>query len=220
MKERHEAEARRGAEPRGPELSVVKGGLPGADVPGAPTPAVDAELVERARQGDSEAFEALVRRHLAAALASARPLVRTDEDAEDVCQDAFVRALERLEDCREPERFRSWLISIVRNRAHNVRKYQRRREMDDLETTVAAARDRPDRDLDQAELGRTLSWALAQLTEKQRAVVLLHDYEGWRHAEIGQRLGMSAGACRFSLHSARKRLRTLLADRGDGEWTP
>ncbi|MCH7729611.1 MAG: sigma-70 family RNA polymerase sigma factor, partial [Planctomycetes bacterium] len=75
----------------------------------------DATYVARARRGDASAFEALVRRHYRVAYAVALALLSNNMDAEDVCQDAFLKALERLDDCREPDKFASWLLRIVRN---------------------------------------------------------------------------------------------------------
>src|SRR5262249_56976677 len=74
-------------------------------------------LVVRAQRGDAPAFAALVRRFLRAAYAVALAIVRRRADAEDVAQDAFVLALERIGSCREPARFAGWLLTIVRNRA-------------------------------------------------------------------------------------------------------
>src|SRR5207253_2520722 len=80
----------------------------------------DAELITRTLAGSEAAYAALVRRHYRAAYAVA--LARTGEraDAEDVCHDAFIRAAERLEECRHRDRFAAWLCTIVRNVAHNT----------------------------------------------------------------------------------------------------
>lgn len=172
----------------------------------------DADLVERARVGDGEAFGALVRRHLAIAFATARPLVPTDEDAEDVCQDAFIKALERLEDCRDPEHFRAWLLTIVKNRAHNYRKYLNLRRTEELDPEAVSGANTPERTLEQVEIRARATTAVNELTELQRSVLILHDYEGWKHAEIGERLGISEGGSRFHLHAARKRMRGLLPE--------
>ena len=85
----------------------------------------DGVLVERAREGDPEAFDVLVRRHLGSAYAVAVSVVLEPADAEDVCQDAFLTALEQLDRC-QPERFAGWLLTIVRNRAIS---WQRRRKV-------------------------------------------------------------------------------------------
>ena len=65
----------------------------------------DGILVARVRLGDSKAFDQLVRRHLRLAHSVARSTLENPDDADDVCQDAFIRALERIDDCRDPERF-------------------------------------------------------------------------------------------------------------------
>ena len=80
----------------------------------------DALLVRRARRGDAAAFEALVRKHYRAAYAIAFGVLGSAMDAEDACQDAFVKALERLDEIRDPNRFGPWLQQIVRNRARNL----------------------------------------------------------------------------------------------------
>ena len=174
---------------------------------------VDAALVRRARRGDAEAFEALVRRHLKVAYPVALSRVSDPHDAEDVCQDAFITALEKLDSCERPEHFRAWFLTIVRNRAHNFRQYQEVRRTQPLEHVAASTtRDDPARDAERLHMRERISEALVELTDLQRQVVVLHDYEGWKHKEIGERLGMSPGASRFHLHVARKRLRGLLAD--------
>lgn len=172
----------------------------------------DAKLVEKVRRGDSHAFDTLVRRHLAAAHGVAMNQLGNANDAEDVCQDAFLSALTNIEQCREPAQFRSWLLAIVRNRAHNYRSYQRVREARPLDAGVQiASPDDPSRSAERVELRERMSEALAELTGTQREVVLLHDYEGWAHGEIAERLGISHGASRFHLHVARKALRARLS---------
>jgi RNA polymerase sigma-70 factor (ECF subfamily) len=168
------------------------------------------ELVQRARAGDAPAFEELVRSHYRAAYATARALTGNTMDAEDVVQDSFIRALERLDDC-EPERFAGWLLAIVRNRAHNVRDREQVRTGTAIEDVDPAGPDRTDRRTERGELRGTLEGALAELSPVQREVVLLHDMEGWRHREIAEALDMSEVMARQHLFQARKRLRELLS---------
>jgi RNA polymerase sigma-70 factor (ECF subfamily) len=167
-------------------------------------------LVRKARRGDAVAFEGLVRRHYRAAYSVALAILGSAMDAEDVCQDSFVRALERLEDCRNPGRFVAWLMQIVRNRARNYIDYRRVRETVDLDVVAASGGDRTDDGVEQGELRETLQQALAELTELQRQVVLLHDLEGWKHREIAESLDVSEVASRQHLLNARRRLRELL----------
>jgi RNA polymerase sigma-70 factor (ECF subfamily) len=167
-----------------------------------------ADLVRRARDGDGDAFADLVRRYLRAARAVALAELGEPFDAEDACQDAFLVALERLEECRRPERFGGWLIQIVRNRARNIRRSQRVRMSVPLDQVASSA---PGPSAERVELRDRLRQALAELPSVQREIVLLHDLEGLRHAEIAEVLGLSPGASRVSLHRARAALRAALA---------
>lgn len=172
----------------------------------------DAELVARVRAGDERAFEQLVRRHLRMAHAVARSKLSGDtDDADDVCQEAFLTALKRIEDCRDPARFGSWLASIVRNKAHNYRSYLAVRQAAPLES-IASVRSSDDssEEVEREELEAGIREAMTHLTELQRAVFVRFDLEGWNHGEIAEELGISAGACRFHLHSARRTLRDRL----------
>ena len=170
----------------------------------------DATLVDRARRGHPEAFEALVRRHFKKAYTVALASLSNGMDAEDVCQDAFLKALERLDDCREPDKFASWLLQIVRNRAHNFRDYRRVRAAVSIERTgVAGPEDASDGAV-QADLRTRLERALGRLSDMQRQVVLLHDLEGLKHREIAERIEISEGMSRQHLFNARKTLREVL----------
>lgn len=179
----------------------------------------DSRLVERARAGDARAFGELVRRHLKTAHAVALGVLGNPADAEDVCQDAFLVALERLEECREPPRFVAWLLRMVRNRALNALESRALRQGEPLdqvaEAASAAKGDDPGREAERSELRDRLLTALAGLPPAQREVVLLHDLEGWRHREIADLLGTSEGATRVRLHEARRTLRARLAEGGN-----
>ena len=170
----------------------------------------DAQLVERVRRGDAAGFDALVRRHYRAAYVVALSLLGDQMDAEDVCQDGFIKALERIDDCGKPARFASWLLQIVRNRAHNFRDYRRVRTGVPLEVTDRAGRADSAREVEQNELRDRLQDALGDLSEVQRQVVSLHDLEGWRHHDIAESLGLSEGMSRQHLFTARKGLREKL----------
>ena len=170
----------------------------------------DATCVARARTGDAEAFEVLARRHYRAAYAIALGVTGTPMDAEDVCHDALLRALERLEDCRHPDRFGAWLGQIVRNLSLNLLRSRSLRDgpsVDDLELS------RPSASVDRAErmeLRERLEAALATLDATKRQVLLLHDLEGWRHKAIAAQLGCSEGMSRLHLFHARRAVRALL----------
>jgi RNA polymerase sigma-70 factor (ECF subfamily) len=176
----------------------------------------DAELVRRTRAGDAAAFDQLVRRHFRSAYTAALSVMRNTMDAEDVCQDAFVRALERLEECREPARFGAWLGQITRRRALNALDARRVRSTEPLEPDVAPGPDDAARDVERAELGGQLLAALARLSETQRTVVLMHDMDGRTHREIADMVGCSEGMSRQHLFAARRLLRGHLGETRDG----
>ncbi len=134
-------------------------------------------------------------------------------DAEDVCQNAFVRALERIDACEQPDRFAGWILQIVRNRARNFRDYRRVRMAEPLETAVVASTVSTADDVERGELRDLLEGALGALTPVQREVVLWHDFEGWKHREIGEALEISEGMSRQHLFAARRALRERLGSR-------
>jgi RNA polymerase sigma-70 factor (ECF subfamily) len=180
----------------------------------------DAALVGRVRDGDRGASDRLVRRHLRAAHALAASILDSEDDADDVCQDAMVTALDRIEQCKDPRRFEGWLMAIVRNcafarlRAPGVK---RREALDD--TSVGSNGRNPEHEAMHAELMRDVQCALTTLTELQRRVLVLHDLEGWRHSEIGDELSISTGSSRVLLHKARRALRSALGPRHAEETT-
>ena len=175
----------------------------------------DGELVHRCRTGDAAAFEMLVGRHYRATYAVAFAVMRNAMDAEDVCQDAMVRALERLEECREPDRFGAWAGQIARRQALNARESRRVRDTAAFGAdTVAGAYD-PAREAENDELRTRLLTALDLLSAIQRSVVLLHDHDGRTHREIGRIVGCSEGMSQQYLFAARKILRRHLGEMHD-----
>jgi RNA polymerase sigma-70 factor (ECF subfamily) len=170
----------------------------------------DVELVRRARKGEEVAFGLLVKRYQRPAYAVALSVCGRHEDAEDAAQESFLVALDRLDECRSPERFGGWLMTIVRNRSKNLVRRESLREMDEVPPGTRSRIPTPDRTAEAAELRGMLRQALGELPEVQRLVVLLHDLEGWKHREIAERLDLPCGTVRSHLHFARKALRTAL----------
>jgi RNA polymerase sigma-70 factor (ECF subfamily) len=162
-----------------------------------------------AQRGDTEAFGELVRAYQRRAYAVARAIVVTHEDAEDAVQEGFLHAYRALDRFRPEQAFGAWLHRIVANAALDIGRRRRVRDADELTDTVAS----PFRDPGEAdELRRRLQAGLQLLTERQRTVIVLHDVEGFRHAEIGEILGIPEGTARSDLHHARHMLRRELGD--------
>ena len=163
--------------------------------------------VVAAQAGDPDAFAALVRLHQRRAYAVARAIVLTHEDAEDAVQEGFLHAYRALARFIPDQAFGAWLHRIVANAALDITRRKKVRDADTLADTMAS----PFRDPGESdELRRRLDEALATLGERQRSVIVLHDVEGFRHAEIGQILGIPEGTARSDLHHARARLRQAL----------
>ena len=162
-----------------------------------------------AQKGDQGAFGQLVRRHQRRAYAVARAIVLNHEDAEDAVQEAFLHAYRALDRFRPDQAFGAWLHRIVANAALDLTRRRKVREADELPETVAS----PFRDpAESDDLRKRLRDALSELPPRQRAVIVLHDVEGYKHAEIGKMLGIPEGTARSDLHYARARLRDALGD--------
>jgi RNA polymerase sigma-70 factor (ECF subfamily) len=168
-------------------------------------------LVLAAQAGDTQAFAGLVRLHQRRAYAVARAIVVTHEDAEDAVQEAFLHAYRALDRFRPEQAFGAWLHRIVANASLDIARRRKVRDADELPETVASPR--PSRDAAEAdELRDRLRLGLARLTERQRAVIVLHDVQGFKHAEIGSMLGIPEGTARSDLHHARAALRRQLGE--------
>jgi RNA polymerase sigma-70 factor (ECF subfamily) len=182
-------------------------------------PESDAELVAGVRRGSRAAAGRLAERYLRACRAVALSIVGEVAGAEDVCQDAFVYAIEHIDDCRHPERFGAWLLRITRSRSRNhVRDHKADRMLEIDAVPLPDGLPSPADEAERAQVRERLLAALAELPEDRREVVLLHDLEGWTHREIAERLDLPHGTVRSHLHHARRRLRGLLGQlKGEGE---
>ncbi|HET7585700.1 MAG TPA: sigma-70 family RNA polymerase sigma factor [Gemmatimonadaceae bacterium] len=167
------------------------------------------ELVLAAQRGNREAFAMLVHAHQRRAYAVARAIALTHEDAEDAVQDGFLNAFRALGRFRPEQPFGAWLHRIVANAALDVRRRRRVRAAEALPEALSAPfRDPAEHD----ELRRRLREALEELPDRQRSVLVMHDVEGFTHAEIGAMLDMPEGTARSDLHHARLALRAALRD--------
>ena len=176
-------------------------------------PATDAEetaLVDRATRGDPAAFDALVRRHLPGALVAAERLLGDRADAEDLVQDAFLRALDRLP-LLDPNRpFGPWFFTLLRNLGINQLRAKRVRHTEPELLDAASPDALPDEEMERAEVRERFDAALAALTPRQREIVMLFEVEGWKGAEIAEHLGLTPENVRWHLHQAKKSLRVSL----------
>ena len=172
----------------------------------APPPVSD-DLVARARAGERAAFEALYRAHVGRVYALCLRLSADRGRAEELTQDTFVLAWQRLGTFRGESAFGSWLHRIAVNAMLGERRATGRRErrVMPLEEPPAGRAAAPD-----PALAVDLERAVAALPPGARAVFVLHDIEGYVHEEIGTMMGIAAGTSKAQLHRARRLLRAGL----------
>ncbi|MEO7190986.1 MAG: sigma-70 family RNA polymerase sigma factor [Vicinamibacterales bacterium] len=192
----------------------------GGDAEPLPEDAIT-RLVERARRGDPEARRALYLQLVDRVFRTVRGMLQSDEDAEDVTQDALLKVLTSLHRYtpRTDARFATWATTIALNTLR--RRFRRRRP--ELTTTgelpeIAADAIDPTDDLDRARQRRALLIALSELTERERAIVSLRYGAELNASEIATTLGIESAAVRKTLERARARLgsriETLLRPNG------
>lgn len=165
----------------------------------------DEQLVVRARAGEREAFEELLRRHLPRVWRIARSFAPTPDDAHDLCQEALVAAFAHLPELREPARFGEWLEAIARNCGREWRRRSAQLPLLSLEDNgeVPAPQESEERRL----LRRQVAQALAALPPDQEQLLRLHYLHGYSYRETAALFDLPAAAVRGRLHRARQALR-------------
>jgi RNA polymerase sigma-70 factor (ECF subfamily) len=182
----------------------------------------DRQLVAAAAQGDLDAFEQLVRRHQTRLVGYLRGLTNTDADAEDLAQEAFLRAYRSLAGFRGSSSFRTWLYQIATNVFRNWLEKRRNQAPINAGSIDQAApgmdevvEPAGEMDPEGAHVRRdAIDRALAQLPEDQRQAVLLRDVEGFEYREIAEQLHVPLGTVESRIFRGRQRLRELLGTNG------
>jgi RNA polymerase sigma-70 factor, ECF subfamily len=179
---------------------------------GRPDDAADAALVARARAGEPEAREQLVRRHLDDVYRLTARILGDRDLAQDATQDAFVNALGALHRFRGDASFRTWLLRIAANAARSVgRRQVRRREVGLVaaESVTSPAAD-PARRAEAVTEVERVAKLLDTLPTRQRLAVALRAQQGLSYAEIAAAMECTEGAARVNYHLGVKRLREML----------
>ena len=178
-----------------------------------------AAVLDRARQGDSDAFRALVEQHSRSVFRLAFRMTGNEQDAEDVVQESFLRAYRQLGRFESRANFGTWLYRIVSNCSVDLmRSKQARHDQvrgDSLDETAvdlpAADVPGPERMAQSAEIERRVQDALRELSPLERAAFTLRHYEGRSIDEISATLGLGTSAAKHSVFRAVKKLRIALA---------
>jgi RNA polymerase sigma-70 factor, ECF subfamily len=195
-----------------------------------PLERIEAELIARVKGGDVEAFYEMVRPYERAVFLAALSLVKNDADAEEVAQEAILKAFKNLSRFRQEAKFSTWLIQISINEAKMKLRKDRRHLYESMEAgqqndegdyipkDFADWREIPSEALEQKELRRALTHALDSLPEKYRTVLILRDVQHLSITETAQVLGLSEANVKTRLCRARLQMRDALAPGFDGAW--
>ena len=177
-----------------------------------------AAVLARARQGDSEAFRALVERHSRSVFRLAYRMTGNEQDAEDVVQESFLRAYRQLGRFESRANFGTWLYRITANcsvdlmRSKQARHDQTRKDsLDDAMELASPNEASPERLAESAQINRRVQDALAGLSPLERVAFTLRHYEGRSIEEISTTLGLGTSAAKHSVFRAVKKLRLALA---------
>lgn len=182
----------------------------------------DAELVGRVLAGEPDCYQFLVQRHQESLFRVAYSLVLDDDVAADLVQDAFVRAYVNLARCRDPDRFRVWLLATLRNRGLDYLKEKRRGDLSlDTEDVVRRAEalgtGTTGDEVERFAMRTALEAALARLSEPLREAFVLRHIEQLSVEDTASVLGTSISAVKMRVHRAREQLQDWLGpDYGRG----
>ena len=196
---------------------------PSTDLPPDPAPVEEMDLVKRARRGDLAAYDDLVRRYQERIYATVYHMTSNHEDANDLAQEAFIKAFQALKSFKGGSSFYTWVYRIAVNKTINFLKQRRNKgqmSLDDLDSNaehnpdlVALISDKtPRREVGLAELQEKLNAAMQKLSEPHRLAVTLRDVQGLSHEEIAKIMECNAGTVRSRLFYARQQLQAYLSD--------
>jgi RNA polymerase sigma-70 factor (ECF subfamily) len=184
----------------------------------------DEELVRVAQQGDSTAmaaFEELVARHRDKIYARAFSMMRNEDEAVDLSQEAWVKGWQRLKQFQGESSFVTWMTRIVINLClDQLRKQKRQRaesielleeEAGGVERQMPVITQNPTEGLERQELRKRIDKALEQLSEEHRTVLILHEFEELEYKEIAKKMDCSIGTVMSRLFYARRRMASLMA---------
>lgn len=182
----------------------------------------DEPLVKAAKRGDMPAFEELVARHRDKIYARAYSMMRNEEDAIDLSQEAWIKAWQRLKQFQGESSFATWMTRIVINLClDQLRRHKRTRaesieamdeESGGVERQMPVVTVNPTEGLERAELRQRIDQALNQLSVAHRTVLVLHEFEGMEYKLIAKTMSCSIGTVMSRLFYARRKMAVLLAE--------
>jgi RNA polymerase sigma-70 factor, ECF subfamily len=183
--------------------------------------AEDTALVSASRKGDTKAFEGLVGRHRDKVYARAYSMLRNEEEAVDLSQEAWVKAWQRLEQFQGDSSFLTWITRITINLClDQIRRNKRRRtesieqldeDLGGVERQMPVVTVNPTEGLETSELRAKIDEAMTKLSYEHRTVLILHEFEDLEYKEIAKRMECSIGTVMSRLFYARRKMAALMA---------
>jgi RNA polymerase sigma-70 factor (ECF subfamily) len=183
--------------------------------------ASDEDLVAMAREGNTNAFEELVVRHKDKLYGRAFSMLRNEEEAIDVTQDAWIKAWKRLAQFHGDSSFSTWITRIVINLCVDKLRKQKREQTESIEKIeeesggverfMEVIWPNPSEGLEKTELRSVIDKALAQLSNSHRAVLIMHEFQGMQYKEIAKAMGCSIGTVMSRLFYARRKMASLMS---------
>jgi RNA polymerase sigma-70 factor (ECF subfamily) len=186
------------------------------------TNAKDDALVKAARRGDMRAFEELVLRHRDKIFARAFSMMRNEDDAVDLSQEAWVKGWQRLKQFQGESSFATWMTRIVINLCLDQLRRQKRHRTESIEgmdeesggveRQMPVVTVNPTERLERGELRKKIDGAMGKLSEEHRTVLVLHEFEEMEYKEIAKTVDCSIGTVMSRLFYARRKMAALLSD--------
>jgi RNA polymerase sigma-70 factor (ECF subfamily) len=183
--------------------------------------AEDAALVRAAQQGEMRAFEELVARHRDKIYARAYSMMRNEDDAIDLSQEAWVKGWQRLAQFQGDSSFGTWMTRVVINLCLDQLRKQKRQRSESIEALdedsggverqMPVVEINPTAGLEREELRKRIDSAMEHLSHEHRTVLVLHEFQEMEYKEIAKTMGCSIGTVMSRLFYARRKLATLLS---------
>jgi RNA polymerase sigma-70 factor (ECF subfamily) len=178
---------------------------------------IEQRAIAAVKSGDSGSYDYVVSKYMKRVVSIAWGIVRNAHDAEDLAQEAFVKAFQTIERFKAGEPFGPWIYRIVTNLALDVMKHRQRFRHEEIQDSLPATRgDRADLPAVVNELARRIDQAIEALPEMQRIVARLYLVEHFEHSEIAAMTSLTEGTVMSHLSLARAKLRERLADLYEG----
>lgn len=181
----------------------------------------DQQLVKLSKRGDTLAYEELVARHRDKVYARAFSMMRNEEDAFDLSQEAWIKGWQRLQQFQGDSSFATWMTRIVINLCLDLMRKQKRQRAESIENLAEESggverqmpvdEPNPTEGLERVELRKRIDQAMTQLSEAHRTVLILHEFEELEYKAIAKRMKCSLGTVMSRLFYARRRMASLMA---------